>query len=56
MEVHQNAPLFRYISMREMDKIDPPAKLRANILMSIGQEERRRARVFLSVFAIVVPF
>lgn len=42
--------------MREMDKIDPPAKLRANILVRIGQEERRRARVSLSVFATVVPF
>jgi len=42
--------------MREIDKIDPPTKLRANILMRIGREERRRARVFLLVFATVVPF
>ena len=41
--------------MRETDKIDPPAKLRTNILISIGREERRRTRVFLSVFAAAVP-
>ena len=53
--MHQNAPLFRYIRMRKIDKIDPPTKLRTNILMNIGQEESRRARVFLLVFATVVP-
>ena len=34
--------------MREADKIDPPAMLRTHILARIGEEERRRAKIFLA--------
>lgn len=47
-------PVFVYVYMRDMNKIEPPARLRTNILMRIGQEERHRAKIFLSVFAPIV--
>ena len=47
-------PVFVYISMRDIDKVEPPKRLYENILMRIGQEECRRAKVFLFASAPIV--
>ena len=44
------------MGMEELDKIKPPVKLRANILMRIAQVEFRRARAYLLVSTTVGVF
>lgn len=46
--MHQNTSRLRILNMREPEQLEPPAALRGKILMRIGQEERRRAKIFLS--------
>ena len=41
--------------MGGMNEIDPPDTLRKSILLAIGREERRRARLFLIVSITAVP-
>ena len=41
--------------MEGMNKINPPNTLMKNILLGIGREERRRARLFLFVSVTAVP-
>lgn len=40
--------------MREIEQFEPPATLRTKILMRIGQEERRRAKIFLAASATTI--
>lgn len=50
--MHQNAPRFRLIGM---EKIQPPQDLKQNILLGIAKEEFRRAKVYFTVAATVLP-
>lgn len=50
--MHQNASCFRLIGM---EKIQPPQDLKQNILLGIAKEEFRRAKVYFTVAATVLP-
>ena len=50
--MHQNASCFR---LSGMEKIQPPQDLKKNILLGIAKEEFRRAKVYFTVAATVLP-
>ncbi|OHA29178.1 MAG: hypothetical protein A3F51_01020 [Candidatus Taylorbacteria bacterium RIFCSPHIGHO2_12_FULL_45_16] len=50
--MHQNASCFR---LTNMEKIRPPQDLKRNILLGIAKEEFRRAKVYFTVAATVLP-
>lgn len=50
--MHQNASYFRLI---DMEKIRPPQDLKRNILLGIAKEEFRRAKVYFTIAATVLP-